>query len=40
VSPGAEWFPAEPTGPFVRLNYSGPDPSRFGEAVRILADCL
>jgi DNA-binding transcriptional MocR family regulator len=40
VSPGAEWFPAEPTGPFVRLNYSGPDPSRFGDAVRILAACL
>ncbi|MFB2580599.1 PLP-dependent aminotransferase family protein [Herbiconiux sp. P15] len=40
VSPGAEWFPAEPTGPFVRLNYSGPDPSRFAEAARILAGCL
>lgn len=40
VSPGAEWFPAEPTGPFVRLNYSGPDPSRFEEATRILASCL
>ena len=40
VSPGAEWFPAEPTGEFVRLNYSGPDPSRFAEAVRVLALCL
>ncbi|MFB2555469.1 aminotransferase-like domain-containing protein [Herbiconiux liangxiaofengii] len=40
VSPGEEWFPAEPTGPFVRLNYSGPDPSRFAEAVRVLASCL
>ncbi|WP_066039436.1 aminotransferase-like domain-containing protein [Herbiconiux solani] len=40
VSPGDEWFPAEPTGGFVRLNYSGPDPSRFGEGVRILAATL
>jgi DNA-binding transcriptional MocR family regulator len=40
ISPGEEWFPAEPTGAFVRLNYSGPDPSRFEEAVRTLARLL
>ena len=37
VSPGDEWFPTEPTGPFLRLNYSGPHPARFEEAVRLLA---
>ena len=37
VSPGDEWFPTEPTGPFLRLNYSGPHPARFAEAVRLLA---
>ncbi|GAA2235984.1 PLP-dependent aminotransferase family protein [Herbiconiux moechotypicola] len=40
VSPGAEWFPAEPPAPHVRLNYSGPDPSRFGEAVATMAAVL
>jgi DNA-binding transcriptional MocR family regulator len=40
VSPGEEWFPAEPTGAFIRLNYSGPDPARFEEAVRTLARLL
>jgi DNA-binding transcriptional MocR family regulator len=37
VSPGDEWFPTEPTGPFLRLNYAGPDPARFEEAIRLLA---
>ncbi len=37
ISPGAEWFPAEPTGGYVRLNYSGPAPGRFEEAVRVMA---
>ena len=27
IAPGTEWFPAEPSGPFIRLNYSGPTPS-------------
>ncbi|MER7070198.1 PLP-dependent aminotransferase family protein [Terrabacter sp. NPDC000476] len=40
VAPGGEWFPAEPTGPFVRLNYSGADPARFPEAGRILGEAL
>ena len=31
IAPGTEWFPAEPTGPFLRLNYSGPNPSAFPE---------
>ncbi len=37
ISPGEEWFPAEAVGEFVRLNYSGPNPGRFSEAVGILA---
>ncbi|MRG58330.1 aminotransferase class I/II-fold pyridoxal phosphate-dependent enzyme [Agromyces sp. CFH 90414] len=36
IAPGAEWFPAEASGPFVRLNYSGESPERFPEAARIL----
>jgi DNA-binding transcriptional MocR family regulator len=40
VSPGDEWFPAEPPGPFLRLNYSGPDEPRFEEATRILAGAI
>ena len=40
IAHGNEWFPAEPTGPFVRLNYSGPDPGRFPRAVEILAEAL
>ena len=36
IAAGTEWFPAEPTGPFVRLNYSGPDPGSFPEGARIL----
>lgn len=40
VSPGDEWFPSEPTGPFLRLNYAGPSPGRFEEGIRILAGVL
>jgi DNA-binding transcriptional MocR family regulator len=40
ISPGAEWFPAEPSGPYVRLNYSGQNPERFPEAARILGEAL
>ncbi|GAB2766427.1 PLP-dependent aminotransferase family protein [Nocardioides salsibiostraticola] len=40
LGPGGEWFPAEPTGPFVRLNYSGPEPSVFTEAAGILGQVL
>ena len=37
IAPGTEWFPAEPAAPYVRLNYSGPNPADFPRAVRILA---
>ena len=40
VAPGSEWFPAEPAGPFLRLNYSGPNPGAFPDAARILGDAL
>lgn len=40
IAPGAEWFPAEPSGPNIRLNYSGEGPDRFPEAARILGEQL
>ncbi|MGN7861035.1 PLP-dependent aminotransferase family protein [Microbacterium sp. 22303] len=40
LAPGSEWFPAEPSGAFVRLNYSGAAPERFPEAARVLGDVL
>lgn len=40
IAAGREWFPAEPSGPYIRLNYSGFNPERFPEAVRILGDAL
>jgi len=40
VAPGAEWFPAEPTGPYLRLNYAGPNPAAFPQGARILGDAL
>ena len=40
IASGEEWFPAEPAGPYLRLNYSGPNPSRFAEGVRIIGERL
>ncbi len=40
VTSGDEAFPAEPSGPFVRLGYAGPDPSAFPTAARILHAAL
>ena len=40
IAPGTEWFPAEPTGPFLRLNFSGSNPAAFPEAARILGVAL
>ncbi|NDK91408.1 PLP-dependent aminotransferase family protein [Gordonia desulfuricans] len=37
ISPGPEWFPTEPTGPFIRLNFAAAGPERYDEAVAILA---
>lgn len=40
IAAGNEWFPAEPAGPFIRLNYAGGDPGRFPQGVRILGEVL
>lgn len=40
VASGAEWFPAEAPAPYLRLNYSGPNPERFGEAARTIGAVL
>jgi DNA-binding transcriptional MocR family regulator len=40
IAPGGEWFPAEPAGPFIRLNYAGPNPAAFPAGARILGTAL
>lgn len=40
IAPGDDWFPAEPTGRFLRLNFSGPNPSRFPDAARVIGNAL
>ena len=40
IAPGHEWFPAEPSGPYVRLNYAAEDPSQFTTAGGLLAEAL
>jgi DNA-binding transcriptional MocR family regulator len=40
IAVGTEWFPAEPAGPFIRLNYAGPNPAAFAEGARILGRCI
>lgn len=40
IAAGTEWFPAEPAGPFIRLNYAGPNPGAFPEGTRILGRAL
>ncbi|MFD2027205.1 PLP-dependent aminotransferase family protein [Promicromonospora aerolata] len=40
VAAGDEWFPAEPTGAYLRLNYSGPNPGAFPEGVRVIGEML
>ncbi len=40
IADGREWFPAEPPAPYIRLNFSGPDPDRFPEAAAILGNAL
>lgn len=37
---GGEWFPAEPPAPFVRLNFAGPNPAGYTEAMRRLGEVL
>ena len=40
IAAGTEWFPAESAGPFIRLNYAGPNPGAFAEGARILGAVL
>lgn len=40
VSPGRHWFPAEPTGSFLRLSYAGADAGVLSEGVSLLARVL
>jgi len=36
IAPGSGWFPAEPTGLFIRLNYSGPSTGAFTDGANIV----
>jgi DNA-binding transcriptional MocR family regulator len=40
VSPDQHWFPAEPTGPFLRLSYTGAGHEALAGAVEVLARVL
>lgn len=40
IAAGGSWFPAEESGQFLRLNYSGPNPGAFDEGARILGEAL
>jgi DNA-binding transcriptional MocR family regulator len=40
VAPGDEWFPAEPIGAYLRLNYSGPNPGAFPDGARVIGRVL
>ena len=40
IVPGSDWFPAEPAGAFIRLNFSGPAPERFDEAAQVIGAAL
>ncbi len=40
IASGAEWFPAEPAGSFIRLNYAGPNPARFAEGAQVIGAAL
>ncbi len=40
IAAGTEWFPAEPAGAFVRLNFSGPNPGAYPEGARKIGEAL
>jgi DNA-binding transcriptional MocR family regulator len=40
IAAGTEWFPAEPAGAFIRLNYSGPNPGAYPEGARLIGGAL
>lgn len=40
IATGDEWFPAESTGSYVRLNFAGPNPGAFDTAARLIGEAL
>lgn len=40
IAIGDDWFPAEPTGRYLRLNFSGPHPGAFPDASRIIGEAI
>ncbi|MFT4188585.1 MAG: PLP-dependent aminotransferase family protein [Aeromicrobium sp.] len=40
VAAGDDWFPAEPTGRYLRLNYAGPHPAAFADGARVVGKAL
>lgn len=40
VAAGDDWFPAEPTGRYLRLNYAATDPGGFDKAGRVIGQYL
>ena len=40
VASGNEWFPAEPTGPYLRLNFTGANPAGYPDAARTITEAL
>ncbi|GAA0250011.1 PLP-dependent aminotransferase family protein [Saccharothrix mutabilis subsp. mutabilis] len=40
IAAGTEWFPAEPSGSYLRLNFAGPDPERFPDGARVIGRAL
>ncbi len=40
VAAGNEWFPAEPSAPYLRLNFTGPNPAGYPAAARTIAAAL
>ncbi|GAB04187.1 putative GntR family transcriptional regulator [Gordonia amarae NBRC 15530] len=40
IAAGDEWFPAEPSGPFVRLNFAAPDPAQVPGATQIIGAAI
>lgn len=40
IAAGDSWFPAEPTGRYLRLNFAGPNPGAFSQGVEIIGQVL
>ena len=40
IASGSDWFPADPSGKFIRVNFSGPNPFRFPEAAKIIGKMM